>query len=215
MKKIIAITLVLLVLAASLGAGLAQATGNGAPNGAHYNLNLIGVPKGKTADMTGSQGHVIFVNLDGKSRIWLQEGPAGIFDFQVIDANGTDNNGATFQLPNPDPDGDGTTWYSVYARALGKPGGHGNITSGFVDSEGNEWLSVYSYLPVREKGKMTFENVTKYLLYVYVDLNGDGTVERVPLFDDRGEDYFWDYDNQGLKLVQLRFYEVPTTVPAS
>ena len=214
MKKIIIITVVLSVLIAALGVGLAQATGNQAPNGAHYNLNLIGVAKGKTADMTGSQGHVIFVNLDGKSRIWLQEGPEGIFDFQVIDANGTDNNGATFQLPNPDPDGDGTTWYSVYARALGKPGGKGNITSGFVDSDGNEWLSLNSYLPVREKGKMTFENVTKYLLYVYVDFDLDGTVERVPIFDDSLYQYFWDYDNQGLKLIQLRFYEVATTVPA-
>jgi len=207
---------VIAALAASAFVGVAYAgndlNGNGAPSGAHYNLNLIGVPKDKSADMTGSNGHVIFVDLTGKTRILLQEGPANIFDFQVLDANGTDGT-ASFQLPNPDPLNTGTTWYSVYARALGKPGGHGNITSGFIDADGNEWLSVYSYLPVREKGKMTFENVTKYLLYVYVDLNTDGTVERVPLFDDRGEDYFWDYDNQGLKLVQLRFYEVSTTVP--
>jgi hypothetical protein len=23
--------------------------------------------------------------------------------------------------------------------------------------------------------------------------------------------YFWSYDNEGLKLAQLRFYEIPTT----
>jgi len=213
MKKLVLVG-VIAALVASAVVGIASAS-NGAPSGAHYNLNLIGVAKGKTADMNGANGHVIFVNLDGKSRIWLQEGPEDIFDFQVIDANGTDNNGATFQLPNPDPLNTGTTWYSVYARALGKPGGHGNITSGFIDEFGQEWLSVYSYLPVREKGKMTFENVTKYLLYVYVDWDLDGTVERVNIFNDQFEDYFWDYDNQGLKLVQLRFYEVSTTVPAS
>lgn len=28
--------------------------GNGAPNGRHYNLNIIGVGKGKTATLTGS-----------------------------------------------------------------------------------------------------------------------------------------------------------------
>jgi hypothetical protein len=214
MKKLIMVA-VIAALAASTFVGIAFAqvaeTGNGAPSGAHYNLNLIGVLD-KSADMTGSNGHVIFVDLTGKTRILLAQGPAGIFDFQVLDANGTDGT-ARFQLPNPDPDNTGTTWYSVYARALGKPGGHGNITSGFVDADGNEWFSVYSYLPVRSTGKSSFTNVTKELLYVYVDMDLDGTVERVPLFDDRGEDYFWDYDNQGLKLVQLRFYEVSTTVP--
>ena len=37
--------------------------GNGVPSGAHYDLNLIGVPQGKTADMTGDNGHRIFVPL--------------------------------------------------------------------------------------------------------------------------------------------------------
>src|SRR5256885_6126432 len=40
-------------------------TGNGAPSGSHYNLNIIGVPKNKTADMTGNDGHRIFVSLTG------------------------------------------------------------------------------------------------------------------------------------------------------
>jgi hypothetical protein len=42
---------------------------NGAPGGSHYNLNIIGVPHDKTADMTGTQGHTIFVALTGKSTI--------------------------------------------------------------------------------------------------------------------------------------------------
>ena len=46
--------------------------GNGAPKGSHYNLNIIGVKKGKTADMSGNNGHRIFVNLEGKSKIMLQ-----------------------------------------------------------------------------------------------------------------------------------------------
>ena len=65
----------------------------------------------------------------------------------------------------------------------------------------------------RTKGKSKFENVSKELLYIYVDLDDDGNLERYPLFDEALQDYFWDYDNSGLKLVQLRFYEVPTTVP--
>src|SRR3989344_3290396 len=94
-----------------------DSTGNGAPSGAHYTLNLIGVPKNKTADMTGDNGRRIFMPLWGNAKILLSAG-----DFQVLDANGTDGS-ASFQLPNPDENGDGTTSYSVYVRALGKPGG--------------------------------------------------------------------------------------------
>lgn len=47
---------------------------------------------------------------------------------------------------------------------------------------------------------------------MFVDLDADGTVDRIPLFDERLQGYFWEYDNNGLKLLQLRFYEVPTDV---
>lgn len=35
---------------------------------------------------------------------------------------------------------------------------------------------------------------------------------RLPLFDDRLSAYLWEYDNNGVRLAQLRFYEVPTDV---
>jgi len=211
MRKIFLFCMVF-ALTLTLGFGSALA-GNGAPNGAHYNLNIIGVDNPKTADMTGSEGHRIFVPLNGNAKILLQEG-----DFQVLDANGTDGT-AKFQLPNPDPDGDGTTWYSVYARALGKPGGQSTTTTcaTVVDDLGAETLycsTGYSLLLVRSKGKSSFENVSKSLLYIYADIDDDGITERVPLFSDEMQDYYWQYDNKGLKLAQLRFYEIPTTVPA-
>jgi hypothetical protein len=65
---------------------------------------------------------------------------------------------------------------------------------------------------VRTKGKQSFTNSSRELLYGYVDLDGDGSVERFPLFDSALEDYYWDYDNAGLRLLQLRFYPVPTDV---
>ncbi|OGE16513.1 hypothetical protein A3F00_04680 [Candidatus Daviesbacteria bacterium RIFCSPHIGHO2_12_FULL_37_11] len=182
-------------------------TGSGAPSGAHYNLNIIGVPKGKTADMTSGQGHRIFVPLEGNCKINLSEG-----DFQVLDGNCTDGP-AAFQLPNPDPENDGVTEYSVYARALGKPGGRSTTTTCATDPiTGEEWCSVYSMVLVREKGKSSFTNVSKVLLYVYADINGDGELERYPLFDSALQDYFWNYDNNGLKLAQLRFYQISTNV---
>src|SRR5262249_4134857 len=38
-------------------------TGNGAPSGPHYNLNIIGVTQGKNPPLTGSDRHTIFVPL--------------------------------------------------------------------------------------------------------------------------------------------------------
>jgi hypothetical protein len=197
--------------------GSAGNTGNGSPSGAHYNLNLIGVPKNKTADMTSGSGHRIFVKAEGNNRILLSEGT----EFKVLDANGTDGNGASFQMPNPDPDGDGITTYTVYARALGKPGGTGRLNTcamgagedGVLGTADDEEVCSLEVLTLeRTKGKSTFENVSKQLLYVYADIDGDGDVDRVPLFDDALQGYLWEYDNNGLKLVQLRFYQTPTNV---
>jgi hypothetical protein len=212
-------------LALALGASLPIAgaaappggKGNGAPSGAHFNLNIIGVPKGKTASMTGTSGHTIFVNLEGKSTIWLCESGVdagcGSGGFIVIDRNGTDNDGATFGLPNPDPDNDGSTEYSVFARALGAPGGSSTTTTCVTDPGGELECSVISLVLTRDKGKSRFDNVSKYLLYVYADVDEDGDLERVPLFADGYEGFLWDYDNNGLRLAQLRFYECTTIVP--
>jgi hypothetical protein len=177
-------------------------------SGAHYNLNIIGVPKDKSASLTGGDGRRIFVDLVGKTTIGLKEG-----SFAVLDANGTDGT-AQFQLPNPDPDNDGTTTYSVFARALGKPGGSSKTTTCMTDSTGETYCSVYSMVLVRGTGKSTFTNVSQQLLYVYADTDGDGKLERYPLFGDSLASYYWDYDNAGLKLAQLRFYEISTTVAA-
>jgi hypothetical protein len=65
---------------------------------------------------------------------------------------------------------------------------------------------------LRGSGKPSFSDISKTLLYVYADLNGDGITERYPLFDDALRGYLWEYDNNGLKLLQLRFYPVSSNV---
>lgn len=195
----------------------AGGTGNGAPSGAHYNLNIIGVPKDKTASMDNNSGHRIFVKLDGRVKIKLAEGET----FQVLDANGTDGNGAKFQLPNPDPDNNGMTVYTVYARALGGPGGNATMEacaiapgpdSTFGTADDEEICSIATLVVWRTKGGQKFVDVSGQLLYIYVDMDGDGTAESYSLFSDELQDYFWGYDNNGLKLLQLRIYEVPADV---
>jgi len=193
--------------------------GNGAPSGPHYNLNLIGVQKGKTADMTGNNGARIFVPLWGNAKIMLcnssdSTGPCYGMDFAVLDANGTDGE-ASFALPDPDPTNSGTSSYSVFARALGTPGGKASMNTCATDPTTGE-VVCSMYVLNLDRSNKGFENVTKYLLYIYWDTNADGLADtRVPLFYDSLQDYFWAYDNSGLKLAQLRFYPgVQTTVPA-
>lgn len=215
-KRYLSVAIIVAVLASVAALAVVNA-GNGAPSGSHYNLNLIGVPKNKTADMTGNNGHRIFVKLFGNTKILLCESGVGtacldVEGFQVLDANGTDGE-ASFALPNPDPDGDGVTAYSVYARALGKPGGSAVATTCFTDAGGDEFCSTENVVLIRSTGKSTFTNVSKELLTVCLDTDGDGDCDvRVGLFDDATADYFWSYDNSGLKLAQLRFYPIPTTV---
>ena len=207
---VIALGLVGCVPEAEEGATVVDPTSifaNGAPSGAHFNLNLIGVSNPKSTSLDGGDGRRIFVPLVGSTKILLSEG-----DFAVLDANGTDGS-ASFQLPSPDPDGDGVTSFSVFARALGKPGGSQTLTSCATDpTTGEEVCSVGSAVLVRSTGKSRFQNVSRELLFVSADIDGDGDVDRVPLFGDQLQDFFWQVDNQGLKLAQLRFYEVPTDV---
>src|SRR5207253_3403432 len=113
------------VVAASAGNG---GSGNGAPSGPHYNLNLIGFAQGQTYPNNGSGGNVIHVPLWGNCQIDLTEGP-----FSVLNNNCTNGN-ALLQLPNPDPLNTGTSSYSVFAAARGKPLGSATANTCFTDT---------------------------------------------------------------------------------
>ena len=188
--------------------GATAKAATGFPSGTTlYKFNLLGVPKGKTASMTGDQGRRMFIPLWGNAKIYLQQGP-----FDVIDANGTDANGATFQLPDPQLGDTEYTWYGVYIRPKGTPKGKATLTScKIVDSE--ELCSTESYVLVRGTGKPMVENVSKEMLTVCLDL--DHIVETNPcdvrefLFDDDLAQYLWNVDNAGLRNAEVRFIEIP------
>jgi hypothetical protein len=44
-------------------------------------------------------------------------------------------------------------------------------------------------------------------------LDPPANADQIPLFSNDALSYFWPYDNEGLKLAQFRFYEVPTVTP--
>lgn len=193
-----------------IGSAELAAKGNNTPGGAHYNLNLIGVPQGKSAEMKGNTGGRIFAPLWGNAKIWMVEGD----DFGVLDANGTDADGATFELPDLYAELGSGTEYSVWAKALGAPGGSSSMTTCVTDyATGDTYCSTEQTVMVRGPGKETFSQVSQELLTVDCDLDGDGTLESQTLFSEDTYGYFWDYTNTGLKLAQIRFYPMPAASP--
>ena len=234
MKKLFLFSLVF-VLTLSLGYGMAMA-GNGAPSGPHYNLNIIGVEKAKNTDMTGSNRHTIFVALKKNgsvsTKIYLTEG-----EFKVCDGNGFDeaydcndnvigrSNGAVFQLPANGCADEGcdpivARTYLVYVRALGTPGGSGRITTCVetYDEFGNEVevCSMDTVVLDSDTRPSKFVDKTKELTTILLPIaiyDKDGNVVgyklvRYGLFEPEFGQYFWDFNNEGLKLVQLRFYNI-------
>lgn len=132
--------------------------------------------------------------------------------------------------------------YTVVVRALGKPGGLATITTcadlldpnfaGLLPGnlskeiknriEGTAYCSVEQVpqtFTTRYTGKSEFMNVTAELLTIVFKIEIEVEEDvfetvyiRVPIFDDMLANEYWEYDNQGLKLLQVRFYDVPTDV---
>jgi hypothetical protein len=67
------------------------------------------------------------------------------------------------------------------------------LTNTVVCSTSNEVL-------VRGSGKQTFKNVTTALTTI------DTSVGVISLFQTGFLNFFWQYDNFGLRLMQVRFY---------
>lgn len=196
-----------IALSLTIGCAEVYAAGAGNTGGGCYNLEIIAA-KTKSSDLTSTNGHSLFVLQNGNTKIGLKEGP-----FSVLDRNGTDGQ-ATFQLPNPDPTNSGTTVYSVYARLVGKPGSTLDMATCAFDATGTQYCSEDVISMKRIAGTSKFINVSQELLYIYADIDSDGDIDRVPLFDSRLSDYFWDVDSTGKMHAQLRFCPVSTIVAA-
>ena len=74
-------------------------------------------------------------------------------------------------------------------------------------------IQAFVSVQVRNAGKSSFSNVSSDLLFLTQCVNGK-TVS-TPLFSSNFQNYYWQYDNTGLRLLQLRFYQVPSNVPTS
>lgn len=224
MKKLclgIAVLLAFGMMASVAVAGV----GNQLPSGPHYNLNIIGA-KDKN-DVGDSMGHTLFVKEEGKTKILMTQDPDGVF--QVVDRDGTDGTAEFNIAPG---------YYLVFARALGKPGeqeydvyvhidakGRFAVTDEngepiyfYVDDQGNEVILLGAIDISRLKGKPETRDLNP-LFYVTVDLYEPGADPEVDdpvasyvnewVFDiEELYEYFWEYNNSNLKLLQVRFYPV-------
>lgn len=195
----------LLIVASAFVASSASAAGAGNTGGGCYNMQII-AQKEKTVDMTGSSGHSLFILMNGRTKILLQEG-----SYNILDRNGTDGT-AAFSLPSPDPTNSGVTAYSVFARVVGKPGSKIDMATCAYDALGELYCSGDTISMSRIAGTSKFQNVSQQLLYIYADIDGDGDIDRVPLFDSRLQDYFWQVDSQGRAHMQLRFCPLSSVV---
>jgi hypothetical protein len=200
---------VLVLLVASIP--VAQAAG---PQGQlAYNLNILGKPKTYTGNGAwNGERHTIFIplrtswytdpcsttggqNNPGATSIPVQVPTNGIklsiqggTDFSVIDGDATADNQAVLQVPA------GTGLYNVYAVAKGKPGGCLDLES-YVYS-GTTLVFLGSIDADRAAGKPYAVNMTN-LIYP----------KNVDLFADPYNGLFWQLYNNGLRLLNIRFYK--------
>jgi hypothetical protein len=175
-------------------------------SGNHYQLNILG-DKCVDKEVGDSNGHSLFVNLNGRTKIIMTQDD--INGFNIVDRNGCDGE-AKFNLAP------GT--YNVYARAKGTPGGKVNITAygEFEDAFGTTLINLGFVNIARNTGKPVSVNINK-LFYVDVTLCTEETLgvctEWTTYTDywvfaiDELLEYYWDYDNEGLKNLEVRFYE--------
>ena len=219
-----------LMLAA--GSAFAQ-NSNPCPGEKEYQFNIIGVPKNKNPDMTGNNGHRIFVPLTGKANIYMTgdtSSDAGLQcgnSFHVTDANGTDGDGATLVVPcdpltaeNLDP----SVCYDVFATALGKPYGQAdvNVVCEFddtclnCDTEADScYTDTVDFSLIRGKGKPVTQDITSHFRADgCIDVGGEVGVCDAGDIDFHNEwifnieqllGYYWEYDNEGLRISQVRF----------
>jgi hypothetical protein len=183
MKRRFAILLALVMMLSAIPAF----AGNGAPTGQHYNLNIIGVPKGMNDNFDGGNGARIFVSRTGQTQFYVHGGDS----YQVLDRDGTDGKvGSGLADPGivfPYDSATGAWKVQIWVRLVGPKTSKCNWTSYYFD--GVEYV-LYGTFALDKSSKFTCRT-------------GD-------LLADGYQDMLWQLDPvTKLRNCQMRIYLVP------
>jgi len=152
MKKIFAIAMVLVLMVVLIPSTVSAAfvTLPDAPklSGAHYNLNIIGVPNTRDEDWSGGNGSRIFVSRTGNTNFYVYGSATS--GYEIKDHNGTDgkvgepglgyaNAGIVF----PYDIGTGRWEVEIYVRLVGPKTSEINWTSSYWD--GIQYVEIASF----------------------------------------------------------------------
>jgi hypothetical protein len=89
------------------------------------------------------------------------------------------------------------------------PKGSATMQTCYTDTTGATYCATGAQIVFLQKNNpKTFTDVTQALLFYC----SAGTNKLQPIFSPANYTYFWDYDNNGLKLAQVRFYQTSETV---
>ena len=225
------------LMAFGLVAGTALGQNNNpCPGEKEYQVNIIGVPKNKNPNMTGGNGHRIFVPLTGVTKIYMTGDTDSSTDglqcgdtFYVADANATDGSGKLV-VPCDNVNAGSTdpgVCFDVWATPLGTPGGRAevDVVCTFDDTvigdlvEGScedVPLGEFDFFLERNGGKPVQKDITNFMRASgCFDTDGSGTCDQgektfnnIWIFNlEALQEYFWEYDNDGLRVAMLRFCE--------
>jgi len=204
-------------------------------SGIHFNLNLHGVPDEKSVPSDAGEGrHSIFVPLSGEYELYFAVD--GI-EWRVTDCDATDADGdVNIILPREiweDTDEDGildtrigrVKYYNVYVVGLGKPTDEQIVIDPMaIITDSNTVVFHLAQLTVeghgngksgKGGGQPNWQNATE-LFFVDVTLTtiDPGTGLPIEYLDTWVFDipelvsYWWDVNNSGVRLMQVRFYPV-------
>ena len=180
-------TIALGAAAVLAGASLASANPKNITPGSKmvFNFNVIGFPAGNTYDGNCGDGHRIFVNREANNaHVVVTNSTSG---WSIQDCNATSDHSAVLATNEV-----GT--YDIYARILGKPGGHINICGDLtIDPTTGETLCLAGTLDLtRGKGQSKFNLAPS------------------SLFDASLADILWTVQtNSDFRIVQFRVYQRP------
>ena len=145
-------------------------------------------------------------------------------DFEITDRNALDGD-AYISVPSDMLCNDDYIMFDVWIRVMGKPNQCLQITGWAQDfMDGNYYWFRSGTVYLSKKKGTTFEKINELFEVVYCsDPSNDGppngnrgtgtgcevTPETMSVFNGAFQDYFWQFTNQGTKVVQVRLYERP------